>query len=120
MRYDDSGKRGINEPVNITQEFRYFDFSGPWEQVENLTFLVLGSKFKKDNLPEKYFSCWARRHRAVLRGGRPAGGAVRHRGEHPGRRAAAGAGDHRRGRRRATGRSGRRLQVSITACQNML
>ena len=34
VRYDDSEKRVITEPVEITQEFRYFDFSSPWEQFE--------------------------------------------------------------------------------------
>jgi NADH/F420H2 dehydrogenase subunit C len=36
VRYDDSEKRVINEPVEITQEFRYFDFSSPWEQIERI------------------------------------------------------------------------------------
>ena len=36
VRYDDSEKRVINEPVEITQEFRYFDFSSPWEQIEKV------------------------------------------------------------------------------------
>jgi NADH:ubiquinone oxidoreductase subunit C len=31
VRYDDSEKRVITEPLEITQEFRYFDFSSPWE-----------------------------------------------------------------------------------------
>lgn len=34
VRYDDSEKRVITEPVEITQEFRYFDFASPWEQFE--------------------------------------------------------------------------------------
>ena len=34
VRYDDSEKRVITEPVEITQEFRYFDFTSPWEQIE--------------------------------------------------------------------------------------
>jgi NADH dehydrogenase (ubiquinone) Fe-S protein 3 len=34
VRYDDSEKRVITEPVEISQEFRYFDFSSPWEQFE--------------------------------------------------------------------------------------
>ncbi len=34
VRYDDSEKRVITEPVEITQEFRYFDFASPWEQIE--------------------------------------------------------------------------------------
>ncbi len=36
VRYDDSEKRVINEPVEISQEFRYFDFSSPWEQIEKV------------------------------------------------------------------------------------
>jgi NADH dehydrogenase (ubiquinone) Fe-S protein 3 len=31
VRYDDSEKRVITEPVELTQEFRYFDFASPWE-----------------------------------------------------------------------------------------
>ena len=34
VRYDDSEKRVINEPVEMTQEFRFFDFASPWEQIE--------------------------------------------------------------------------------------
>ncbi len=36
VRYDDSEKRVITEPVEITQEFRYFDFTSPWEQIEKI------------------------------------------------------------------------------------
>ncbi len=36
VRYDDSFKRVITEPVEITQEFRYFDFTSPWEQIEKV------------------------------------------------------------------------------------
>lgn len=36
VRYDDSEKRVINTPVEISQEFRYFDFSSPWEQIEKV------------------------------------------------------------------------------------
>jgi NADH dehydrogenase (ubiquinone) Fe-S protein 3 len=32
VRYDDSEKRVLTEPVELTQEFRYFDFASPWEQ----------------------------------------------------------------------------------------
>ncbi|KAF5835738.1 NADH:ubiquinone oxidoreductase 30 kDa subunit [Dunaliella salina] len=31
VRYDYTKKRVISEPVELTQEFRYFDFSSPWE-----------------------------------------------------------------------------------------
>lgn len=34
VRYDDSEKRVITEPIELSQEFRYFDFSSPWEQCE--------------------------------------------------------------------------------------
>jgi NADH dehydrogenase (ubiquinone) Fe-S protein 3 len=34
FRYDDSKKRVISEPLEMTQEFRYFDFASPWELVE--------------------------------------------------------------------------------------
>ncbi|KAJ3676000.1 hypothetical protein LUZ61_021655 [Rhynchospora tenuis] len=32
VRYDDPEKRVISEPIEMTQEFRYFDFASPWEQ----------------------------------------------------------------------------------------
>jgi NADH-quinone oxidoreductase subunit C len=31
VRYDDSQKRVVNEPVRLNQEFRNFDFLSPWE-----------------------------------------------------------------------------------------
>jgi NADH-quinone oxidoreductase subunit C len=31
VRYDDSAKRVVYEPVKLTQEFRTFDFESPWE-----------------------------------------------------------------------------------------
>jgi NADH dehydrogenase (ubiquinone) Fe-S protein 3 len=34
VRYDDTEKRVITERLEITQEFRYFDFSSPWEILE--------------------------------------------------------------------------------------
>jgi len=34
VRYDDSEKRVITESLELTQEFRLFDFSSPWEQIE--------------------------------------------------------------------------------------
>ena len=33
VRYDDSEKRVVSEPLELAQEFRYFDFSSPWEQL---------------------------------------------------------------------------------------
>lgn len=32
VRYDDEQKRVVVEPVELTQEFRKFDLSSPWEQ----------------------------------------------------------------------------------------
>ncbi|KAG0573849.1 hypothetical protein KC19_VG214900 [Ceratodon purpureus] len=32
VRYDDSEKRIVFEPIEMTQEFCYFDFASPWEQ----------------------------------------------------------------------------------------
>ena len=34
FRYDNSKKRVISEPVELAQEFRYFDFASPWELIE--------------------------------------------------------------------------------------
>ena len=34
VRYDDSEKRVITENVEVSQEFRYFDFNTPWEQIK--------------------------------------------------------------------------------------
>ena len=31
VRYDDQQKRVVYEPVQLTQEFRSFDFLSPWE-----------------------------------------------------------------------------------------
>lgn len=36
LRYDDSLKRVVYEPIETTQEFRFFDFKSPWEQISNL------------------------------------------------------------------------------------
>jgi NADH/F420H2 dehydrogenase subunit C len=33
VRYDEAQKRVITEPVEITQEYRTFDFSSPWEKL---------------------------------------------------------------------------------------
>jgi NADH dehydrogenase (ubiquinone) Fe-S protein 3 len=33
VRYDDSEKHVVSEPIKMTQEFRYFDFASPWEQM---------------------------------------------------------------------------------------
>ncbi len=34
LRYDDALKRVVYEPVNLTQEYRQFDFMSPWEGAE--------------------------------------------------------------------------------------
>ena len=34
VRYDDSEKRVLTEPLEMTQEFRSFDFASPWELLE--------------------------------------------------------------------------------------
>jgi len=34
VRYDDSDKRVFVENLEVTQDFRYFDFSNPWEVME--------------------------------------------------------------------------------------
>lgn len=31
VRYDDSEKRVLAEPLELSQEFRYFDFASPWD-----------------------------------------------------------------------------------------
>ena len=36
VRYDDEQKRIVYEPVNLTQEFRTFDFLSPWEGVQRM------------------------------------------------------------------------------------
>ncbi|KAI3984880.1 hypothetical protein MKX01_004648 [Papaver californicum] len=34
VRYDDLEKRVVSEPIEITQEFRYFDSTSPWKCYE--------------------------------------------------------------------------------------
>ncbi len=36
MRYDDTQKRLVYEPVKLTQDFRSFDFLSPWEGMTNV------------------------------------------------------------------------------------
>jgi NADH dehydrogenase (ubiquinone) Fe-S protein 3 len=36
VRYDDSEKRVVSEPIEMTQEFRYFDFTSPWSPFEGV------------------------------------------------------------------------------------
>ena len=35
VRYDDTQRRVVYEPVHLTQEYRDFDFLSPWEGVQN-------------------------------------------------------------------------------------
>ncbi|KAH9575124.1 hypothetical protein CY35_01G095500 [Sphagnum magellanicum] len=35
VRYDDSKKRVVSELIEMTQEFHYFDFASPWEQMSH-------------------------------------------------------------------------------------
>nr|YP_010165724.1 NADH dehydrogenase subunit 9 [Imasa heleensis]QRR29737.1 NADH dehydrogenase subunit 9 [Imasa heleensis] len=37
VRYDDLQKRVVYEPLEISQEFRYFDFNSPWEGVKKVS-----------------------------------------------------------------------------------
>ena len=34
VRYDDTQRRVVVEPLEMTQEFRLFDFSSPWEKLK--------------------------------------------------------------------------------------
>jgi len=36
VRYDDSQRRVVIEPLEMTQEYRLFDFNSPWEKLDNL------------------------------------------------------------------------------------
>ena len=36
VRYDDSEKRVISEPVEMSQQLRFFDFASPWETLHAL------------------------------------------------------------------------------------
>ena len=35
VRYDDEKKRVVAEPLELTQEYRKFELSAPWEQFPN-------------------------------------------------------------------------------------
>jgi NADH/F420H2 dehydrogenase subunit C len=37
VRFDESEKRVISEPVEMTQDFRYFEFANPWRSSGNLS-----------------------------------------------------------------------------------
>lgn len=34
VRYDDEQKRVVSEPIQLSQEFRSFDYTSPWEQID--------------------------------------------------------------------------------------
>ena len=34
VRYDSTEKRVVSEPLELTQEFRHFDFTSPWETIQ--------------------------------------------------------------------------------------
>ena len=34
VRYDEEYKRVVLEPIELTQEYRYFDFTSPWERLK--------------------------------------------------------------------------------------
>ena len=36
VRYSETNKRVVYEPVSLTQEFRSFDFMSPWETAEQV------------------------------------------------------------------------------------
>nr|BDC46283.1 NADH dehydrogenase subunit 9 [Sciadopitys verticillata] len=38
VRYDDPEKRVVSEPIEMTQESRYFDFASPWEKMARSDF----------------------------------------------------------------------------------
>jgi len=47
VRYDDEQKRVVYEPVQLTQEFRSFDFLSPWEGV--IDYVLPGDEKAKGN-----------------------------------------------------------------------
>jgi|ERR1700736_3967531 NADH-quinone oxidoreductase subunit C len=46
VRYDDEQKRVVYEPIQLTQEFRSFDFLSPWEGA--IDYLLPGDEKAKD------------------------------------------------------------------------
>jgi NADH-quinone oxidoreductase subunit C len=36
VRYDDQEKRVVRQPVQLSQEFRDFDFESPWEGLDDV------------------------------------------------------------------------------------
>lgn len=48
--YDDAEKRVVSEPIEMSQEFRYFDFSSPWEQTSSQQLTGQVSQTKSDSI----------------------------------------------------------------------
>ena len=46
VRYDDEQKRVVYEPIQLTQEFRSFDFLSPWEGA--IDYFLPGDEKAKD------------------------------------------------------------------------
>lgn len=44
LRYDELQKRIVYEPVELSQEFRIFEFTSPWENSSNVTLSVTSEK----------------------------------------------------------------------------
>ena len=49
MRYDDTLRRVVNEPVSLVQEFRDFDFLSPWEGMQGQIDQALPTKWARAN-----------------------------------------------------------------------
>jgi len=44
VRYDEIKKKVVSEPIELSQEFRHFDFSSPWDSYSNEEILQLSNK----------------------------------------------------------------------------
>ncbi|KAJ3215754.1 hypothetical protein HK099_006218 [Clydaea vesicula] len=59
VRYDDEKKRVVAEKLELAQQFRYFDYTSPWEQTgegkpsEKVNFAQLPEAEKKEKVEEK-------------------------------------------------------------------
>ncbi|XP_015610115.1 NADH dehydrogenase [ubiquinone] iron-sulfur protein 3, mitochondrial [Cephus cinctus] len=53
VRYDDEWKRIVTEPLEMTQEFRRFELSAPWEQFPNFRNAPSPSESEPSDKPEK-------------------------------------------------------------------
>ena len=52
VRYDDSERRVVYEPVQLTQEFRDFDYESPWEGIQTSMRQVDASMIDPASLPK--------------------------------------------------------------------